>query len=313
MDKKFTGITGTLVVILTFLTFISERLREIFIRDIVGPVVADAKNVSSLEFMGYTVQPGYNLVNEIFFGAIILFLLYVVYRTVDEHGIDKKIFLALTTLLISGGFLRALGDTGMLEYPLNIILISPMTYISLTVLGLIIYNAGFYFEDRNGFEAYKFIMYSGGAVLLFLAALITRFAYIEGLSTEGLMVLPITLIVMLIVTGSQHVLSNFRSGYVLEKSTGYVVSLGHALDGISSAYGVANLEYVEKKPVSGWFMEMIGTPYGFLVLKVGLAFLILSFIRNEELDNFTYLVLLAIAATGLGPGVRNVLRIIMGI
>ncbi len=313
MNKKFTGITGLVVALISSIIYFSDRFREIFVRDIVGPVVADAKNVSSLEFMGYTVQPGYNIANEIFFGAIILFLLYVVYRTVDKHRIDDKIFLALTTILISGGFLRALGDTGMLEYPLNILLISPMTYISLTILGLVIYKAGFYFEDKKGFEAYRFIQYSGGAFLLFLAALIMRFAYMEGLSSEGLMVLPIALIVLLIIIGLQHALSIFRPGYILERSIGYVVSLGHALDGISSAYGVSNLGYVEKKPVSGWFMNAIGTPYGFLFLKVGLVFLFLSFIEKDNLDKFTYLVLFAIAAAGLGPGIRNVLRIILGI
>ncbi len=311
LNKKKLAGAGVLLLAIVFYLF--DLTREIFLRDVIGPVVADAKNVSSTEFMGFTVQPGYNVYNEIFFGAIIIFLLFMVYRTVKKQGADEKLILAMSTFLFAGGFLRALGDTGMVEYPFNVLLISPLTYISLTFIGLITLVVAFRLEKDRDIKGYRIVYGVGSIITLFLASLITRFAYFNGLSREGLMVIPISAGVLILVALFQYLLSRRKTGSMLDSKTGYLLSMGHALDGISSSYGISVLGYTEKKPLSQMVMELFGNPYGFLVLKVLLVFLLLNYVKKEELDSFTYLVLLAIAAAGLGPGIRNVLRIILGI
>ncbi|UPM43359.1 DUF63 family protein [Halocatena salina] len=88
---------------------------------------------------------------------------------------------------------------------------------------------------------------------------------------------------------------------------GLLVVFGHALDGLSTAVGLAFLGFGEQTPLSQLLIDAGGVGL-FVVVKVLLAVVIVGlltdYVREEPSEG--NLLLAAIAAVGLGPGVHNV-------
>ncbi|WP_185715579.1 DUF63 family protein [Halocatena pleomorpha] len=88
---------------------------------------------------------------------------------------------------------------------------------------------------------------------------------------------------------------------------GLLVIFGHALDGLSTAVGLAFLGFGEQTPLSQLLIDIGGVGL-FVVVKVFLAVVIVGlladYVREEPSEG--NLLLAAIAAVGLGPGVHNV-------
>lgn len=98
--------------------------------------------------------------------------------------------------------------------------------------------------------------------------------------------------------------------------TGIVVVFGHALDGVSTAVGYDVLEVAERTPLARRILELgealpteplLGAGWLFILVKIVLAGIIVRYFRNyvDEKPSEARLVLLVIAAVGLGPGVHN--------
>ncbi|MGQ0536389.1 MAG: DUF63 family protein [Methanobacteriota archaeon] len=102
------------------------------------------------------------------------------------------------------------------------------------------------------------------------------------------------------------------------------ILFGHALDGFASFVAIKDPfdfglgGYSEKHPVSDYFLQL-GGGWGFPILKVlliaGIVYLMDHVFRKdlEEDRRLVGLVKLAILVLGLGPGVRDVARVAMGI
>lgn len=89
-------------------------------------------------------------------------------------------------------------------------------------------------------------------------------------------------------------------------SAGLLVVFGHALDGLSTAVGLAFLGFGEQTPLSRLVID-VGGVWLFVVVKVVLAVLVVGlladYVREEPSEG--NLLLAAVAAVGLGPGVHN--------
>jgi uncharacterized membrane protein len=101
-------------------------------------------------------------------------------------------------------------------------------------------------------------------------------------------------------------------------SVGPLVIFAHTLDGVSTAIGVDVLRFGERTPTSRLILELsanlpgadvLGVGWPFVVLKVGLAAVVLHLLAEfvHESPSQGYLLLGAVAAVGLGPGVHNLL------
>ena len=99
---------------------------------------------------------------------------------------------------------------------------------------------------------------------------------------------------------------------------GFVLVFAHVLDAISTTVGIDILGGVERSPLPRYIMDaagmlptagVIGTGWAFVVVKiaisVGLLWLFAPFVRESPRQ--AYLLLGALAAVGLGPGVHNLL------
>ena len=97
----------------------------------------------------------------------------------------------------------------------------------------------------------------------------------------------------------------------------------HMLDATSSYIGIDLLGYHGKHVLENLIVSHTGTAAGMFILKLGILIPVLYILdtqlgndRDSDRDTDTELrniLLLAIIIVGLGPGVRNTLRIALGI
>ena len=97
---------------------------------------------------------------------------------------------------------------------------------------------------------------------------------------------------------------------------GALTLVGHALDGVSTAVGVDVLNATERTPLSRFILELgaalpvsdiVGTGWLFVLVKLALAallvWLLADYVREDPDEGRLLLVL--VAAVGLGPGAHN--------
>ena len=106
---------------------------------------------------------------------------------------------------------------------------------------------------------------------------------------------------------------------VLEKplSPAYLLLyLGHFIDGSATYLGIDQYGYIEKHVLPDFFIEHFGTAFVMLPLKFlvvsGVIYALESEKSKEEEPAMVALLLMFLLALGLGPGTRDVLRIMFG-
>ena len=91
---------------------------------------------------------------------------------------------------------------------------------------------------------------------------------------------------------------------------------GHFIDGSATYLGIDNYGYVEKHVLPTWFIETFGTAIVMLPLKFLVVSGVIIALENEEhkedQKQMISLLILFLLALGLGPGTRDILRIVFG-
>ena len=91
---------------------------------------------------------------------------------------------------------------------------------------------------------------------------------------------------------------------------------GHFIDGSATYLGIDNYGYVEKHVLPTWFIETFGTAIVMLPLKFLVVTGVIVALENEEhkedQKQMISLLILFLLALGLGPGTRDILRIMFG-
>ena len=91
---------------------------------------------------------------------------------------------------------------------------------------------------------------------------------------------------------------------------------GHFIDGSATFLGIDKYGYVEKHVLPTWFIETFGTAVVMLPLKFLVVTGVIVALENEEHKDdqkqMISLLILFLLALGLGPGTRDILRIMFG-
>ena len=95
-----------------------------------------------------------------------------------------------------------------------------------------------------------------------------------------------------------------------------ILYFGHFIDGSATYLGIDNYGYVEKHVLPTWFIETFGTAIVMLPLKFLVVTGVIVALANEEHEEdqkqMINLLILFLLALGLGPGTRDILRIMFG-
>ncbi|MDY6777815.1 MAG: DUF63 family protein, partial [Candidatus Nanohaloarchaea archaeon] len=266
-----------------------------------GPVVADAHNQNTMVYHGITAQRGYNIYNTAIYaaGAVagMLGLTHLIRRF--DIGKQDSFIYGFIPLMVFGGLLRVVEDTGMLSYPLNVVLISPIIYFTVLIVALVLLFTSLRIGGRDDY--WKYLAGSSTAALLIPLGLLGRYSLQHGVIPQTPFLLGLPTVSIAVVLTAQQLLKQVKPGTYLNSTAGMFAAAGHVLDGAATAYSIQALGYSEKHVIARWIINTSGTPYTFLLVKAVFILLILGLIEQEE-DRFTVLVVLAITALGIGIG-----------
>lgn len=284
-----------------------------------GPVVADAGGGTAV-YNGVTAQPGYTLISEIGYGLALVYavvLLVSVLRHFDV-GHERTFPLLFTPFIAGGGLLRVLEDvsmhTGILSPPAQYFLISPIIYFTMFGIVFTTLLLGLGVDRYVKHVTYQQVLVAAG--LLF--ALGVTAGLLQHSTVTVAWMFPATLGVAAAVLGVGYAASRFIAPVTTDVFTGVKsgVMYGHLLDASSTALSIAHLGYGEKHPIVAWAIELAGTAYVFIPLKLAVIGGILYYMTDEVRQDdpvFYNLIMLGIFAVGLGPGVRNMTRAVLGV
>ncbi len=290
-------------------------------------------------FETYFIDPikfntGYNVVNTAAYALILVALVFVVYVLLRRLHItiDKRFAIAIFPYIILGGVLRALEDlleaTGATNVLVdsffspfiiiaadgtarNMLFISPIMYISMFFLALIPLLIAKAIERITKVPYYKtwFIV---GAVLVVAAA--TQLRVVNTFALVAMV--GITAVWAGVLFGARFALKGYAFFKKLLTTENTSILLVHLFDATTTFVALAFFPYFEQHVVAGFFVTALG-PAGIFVLKLVVVSLVLYFLdkelsKPEDFEKRTF-IKIVIIILGLGPGLRNFLRLIMAV
>jgi len=299
-----------------------------------GPIVSDAVG-NTVSHNGVVAAEKYTLISEIIYGLLIATVLFGVYTLFHRWDIkvNNSFFFAALPYVIFGSIARVLEDAHFFVEPFIYWFISPLIYIQILLWFLFFLIIGHYLKKwihRNVFHEQSFI-FIGGMLLLVLSIILTIQHIISLQQNEDYFVrFDIFAVVFVLVGGVcliVYLVSRLYRTNTLVASYGTTLNLamlsGHLLDGFTSwisiydPFNMGIIGYYEKHPASNFLMEVWPPlfPIVKFLLIIGVVF-VFDIIYKDELKQYKQLITLlkiGIFILGFAPGLRDLLRVMMGV
>ncbi len=301
-----------------------------------GPVVADSLNsdYGTAVFNGIEAREGYTMVSELTYGVIIIITLYYLYLLLKKLNVkvDWRFALALTPFILFGPVARVLEDTGYFNEPWVYCFITPFIYMMITIFAVIFLILGYYLENK--LKKYKItinkVLFTGGLFFLIPSfipiinwILGNRWSSTSGVNFEVFLIVfgIISLIILLIYIITSLFKTNQKL-VVYKNPLNLSMLFGHLTDGLTSYISIKDpfsmgLFYTEKHPASNFLLEIWGPLFPivkfFLIIVVIYVFDILYKTELKEQVTLVNLLKIGILILGIAPGLRDLLRVTMGV
>ena len=300
-----------------------------------GPVVADATpNSMTATYNGIQAEEGYTLLSEITYGIILIAALFVIYKLLKklEITIDWRFCLALMPYILFGPVTRTLEDTNYFNEPFVYWFISPLIYLQIAAYALLFLLLGYYLEQKYNKRrlTVNTVVFLGGVILLLPSLyLIARWILGDQWSASAgvrfdvfAIVIGLVALIVGLVYLVAYLYRHKESIAVYKNPLNLAILTGHLIDGLASYISIKDpflmgLSYSEKHPASNVLLEIWGPL--FPIIKFALVIVVIyvfDILYKEELkDHFTLVNLLKIGILILGfsPGLRDLLRVTMGV
>ncbi|OGS40858.1 MAG: hypothetical protein A3K77_07875, partial [Euryarchaeota archaeon RBG_13_31_8] len=234
--------------------------------------------------------------------------------------------------ILFGPITRVLEDTGYFDAPVVYWFISPLLYFQIAAYALSILVLGYYIEKK--FQkprlTVNFILFIGGLILLVPPViLIARWVAGDrwGLTIGSkpdvfLIVIGIVTLILGLVYLIAFVFRNNKKIVVYKNPLNLAMIAGHLIDGITSYISIKDplnmgLMYSEKHPASNALLDIWGPL--FPIVKFVLIIIVIyvfDILYKDELKNnqiLVNLIKIGILILGFAPGLRDLLRVTMGV
>ncbi len=263
------------------------------------------------------MKTGYNMINTLVYALIAVVSVYFLFYLFKKNriSIDWNFVRNIFPFILFGSTMRVVTDAidaGVFQpvtplhefilsshiYDYGFVTVSPGIYIVTAALTLF---SIFLFYRINKPE---YIFYTGTVLFLFHLLLLIPFM--------GFILHAIPVIILAAIPLYLSYL------YFRNKEDAMVVG-AHALDGAATFYiidifsGISGKTYFEQHVLPRFLGEFAGTYFGFYLVKVLLPLAAVYLIRKEGMqsDEKTY-ILLILMIIGLAPGMRDLLRMVVG-
>jgi len=335
-EKKHIIFLGVLLVIIAVIVVGCVVLPTVFYDQWIwkyywGPVVADATpDTTTAVHNGVIAREGYTVVSEITYGVILIVALYALYKLLMKLkiAIDWYFCLALMPYILFGPVTRVLEDAVYFHEPFVYWFISPFIYIQIAVYALFFLLLGYYIEKKSKkqYLTVNTILFSGGLIFLIPSLLILLVqgskSNVSHFDVFLLVIGLVSLITLLVYLFAYRYRSN-ENLVVYKNPLNLAMIAGHMIDGLTSYISIYDpLDmglplYLEKHPASNVLME-VWPPLFPLVKFVLIVVVIYLFdvLYKKELKshvNLVNLLKIGILILGVSPGLRDLLRVTMGV
>jgi len=300
-----------------------------------GPVVADATpNSITATYNGIQAEEGYTLLSEITYGIILIAALFVIYKLLKklEITIDWRFCLALMPYILFGPVTRTLEDTAYFNEPFVYWFISPLIYLQIAAYALLFLLLGHYIEQKYNKPklTVNTVVFLGGVILLLPSLyLIARWILGDQWSASAgvrfdvfAIVIGLVALIVGLVYLVAYLYRHKESIAVYKNPLNLAILTGHLMDGIVSYISIKDpflmgLSYSEKHPASNVLLEIWGPlfPIAKFVLVIVVIYVFDILYKEDLKDHLTLVNLLKIGILILGfsPGLRDLLRVTMGV
>ncbi len=287
-------------------------------------------------FQTYFIDPiiyntGYNIVNTAVFAAILIVAVFVTYKLLRalKISINKHFFIGILPFIALGGILRSWEDlleaTGMTQGLLNtaiknfvlvdatgvarnLLLISPIMYVVMFLLALSALLIAKLLEKYKKIGYWK-TWFAIGVLLDILVLSQLRFnstpAFIAVIGIAAAWV------IVLFAAKKFCPWKKIREFFTNENT--FLLDV-HMFDATTTFVAMSYFGYFEQHVVPNFLIGIFG-PASMFVLKLVVISLVLYFF-DKELKNDTKkrtFLKIVILILGMGPGIRNFLRLVMGV
>jgi uncharacterized membrane protein len=270
----------------------------------------------------YYIQPiiekeGYNPVNTATYALIAIIALYVIFTAFKKFkiSIDRKFFYSVLAFVLLGSTVRVVTDS------IDKGVFKPISPLHEFVLNSHIYD-------------YGFISSSPGIYIVIAALLFIAMGVLHVLKKPGYLGhvgIALWIPHFLVLLPFMKYIGDAIPVLVLAAIPAYVAHkyfknefytlmvLGHALDGAATfwvidVFGPAHgIKYFEQHVIGSFIGEYFHTFFAFYLLKVAISVAVAYVLTKEkEEENMKVFIALAIAIMGFAPGIRDMLRMIVG-
>jgi uncharacterized membrane protein len=298
-----------------------------------GPVIADAAG-GTVSHNGIEASEGYTIVSEITYGIILIIALYAIYKLLKRLKItvDWRFALALMPYILFGSISRVLEDTSYFDEPVVYWFISPLIYLQIAAYAIFFLLLGYYIEKK--FKILKLtvnkVIFLGGLIffipsiyLIAIWILGDRWAYTTGVRFDVfLIVLGLVILIICLVYLIAYLYRKNENFSVYKNPLNLAMLSGHLIDGITSYISIKDpfsmgLFYSEKHPASNFLLDIWGPlfPIAKFILIIVVIYVFDIMFKDELKNHITLVNLLKIGILILGfsPGLRDLLRVTMGV
>lgn len=290
-------------------------------------------------FLGtYFIDPilngtGYNIYNTITYALLLVFFVYLVYRMLKRLGIliDRKFFIGIVPFIALGGILRALEDyfaasgvnkaladsaiggfifSSQSGEFVNILLITPVIYFTIFLLAA----ASLLLSRKFMPGEYHKVWFASGAIVCLAATAMMRFTNYQA----ALLMAGITAIwaVLFIAAKKAAIMKGLNKlGEFFSKENTFLLSV-HMFDATTTFTAIQFYPYTEQHVLPGFLIGIFG-PAVMFALKLTVVAFVLYYTdkelnRKDDIEKRNF-IKIAILVLGLAPGLRNFLRLVMGV
>jgi uncharacterized membrane protein len=269
----------------------------------------------------YYVRPiweysGYNIVNTLTYAIIAIIAVFLIFRIIRNHiQIDSRFIFSVLCFVLLGSTLRSLTDS------IDSGVFSGVTPIHSLILDSHIYDYG-YLTVSPG------IYLVTAAILLLSMLILHQIKQMDKLWIPAvvlwiphfLLLIPfmgywIYSIPILILAAIPTYIAYW---YFKDRILSLIVA-GHALDGAATFFvidifsKISGIPYGEQHVFSAAIGNIGGTYFTFYLVKVLIAFAAVYLIRGEEMSDVEKrYIALVLMIMGFAPGIRDVLRMVLG-
>jgi uncharacterized membrane protein len=299
-----------------------------------GPVVADGLE-QPVSHNGVMAAEKFTLVSEIVYGCMVLgglaSLLYLLNKW--KIKIDTNFFIAIFPYILYGTVVRVLEDAEFFAEPFVFWFVTPLVYFQALFIILLFTFIGVILEKKithRYITVKKIIFYSGICLVLpFIYYMISwmagnQWSISNGVRYDVFFVVSIILaIIILIIFGITRALKENPSIRIYGTILNLSMIVGHMLDGITSWISIYDPfqmglpVYVEKHPASDMLMQL--WPPLFPIVKFILIVVVIyvfDVLYKKDLEEYPMmknLLKIGIFILGFAPGLRDLLRVSMGV